>query len=51
LICFNNTDTGTPQSGVISPLFANIALHGMEDELGVKYYFLLLFLLPYVYLT
>ena len=29
---------GTPQGGVISPLLANIALHGMEEELGVRYY-------------
>lgn len=36
---FNNTDTGTPQGGIISPLLANIALHGMENELGVKYKF------------
>lgn len=27
---FHNTETGTPQGGVISPLLANIALHGME---------------------
>jgi len=27
---FNETDRGTPQGGVISPLLANIALHGME---------------------
>ncbi|MDH6102789.1 reverse transcriptase domain-containing protein [Chrysosporum ovalisporum ANA283AFssAo] len=25
------TETGTPQQGVISPLLANIALHGMEE--------------------
>jgi len=31
------TETGTPQGGVISPLLANIALHGMEEALGVKY--------------
>lgn len=31
------TETGTPQGGVISPLLANIALHGMEDMLGVAY--------------
>lgn len=29
------TDAGTPQGGVISPLLANIALHGMEAALGV----------------
>ena len=28
---FDPTETGTPQGGVISPLLANIALHGMED--------------------
>src|SRR5438105_13118437 len=27
------TDTGTPQGGCISPLLANIALHGMEKDL------------------
>lgn len=27
---FSETDLGTPQGGVISPLLANIALHGME---------------------
>ena len=27
---FEETETGTPQGGVISPLLANIALHGME---------------------
>jgi RNA-directed DNA polymerase len=30
-----DTPEGTPQGGVISPLLANIALHGMEDALGV----------------
>lgn len=34
---FNDTDTGTPQGGIVSPLLANIALHGMEKELGVRY--------------
>lgn len=34
---FHDTETGTPQGGVISPLLANIALHGMEEVLGVKY--------------
>jgi RNA-directed DNA polymerase len=30
---FSETDLGTPQGGVISPLLANIALHGMEYHL------------------
>ncbi|NEQ41679.1 MAG: group II intron reverse transcriptase/maturase [Okeania sp. SIO3I5] len=29
----SNTAEGTPQGGVISPLLANIALHGMEERL------------------
>lgn len=34
---FTETTTGTPQGGVISPLLANIALHGMEEAaLGGK---------------
>jgi RNA-directed DNA polymerase len=32
---FSQTDTGTPQGGVVSPLLANIALHGMEEALTV----------------
>ncbi|KAA0794859.1 group II intron reverse transcriptase/maturase [Bacillus sp. BPN334] len=36
---FYKTETGTPQGGIISPLLANIALHGMEQELGVRYHF------------
>lgn len=32
---FHETEAGTPQGGVISPLLANIALHGMEEALGV----------------
>jgi RNA-directed DNA polymerase len=31
-------DVGTPQGGVISPLLANIALHGMEAALGITRY-------------
>lgn len=34
---FNETNEGTPQGGIISPLLANIALHGMEKEIGIKY--------------
>lgn len=34
---FFETEAGTPQGGIISPLLANIALHGMEDALGVRY--------------
>jgi RNA-directed DNA polymerase len=34
---FHETVAGTPQGGVISPLLANIALHGMEQALSVKY--------------
>ncbi len=30
---FEDTDFGTPQGGVISPLLANIALHGMIKEI------------------
>jgi RNA-directed DNA polymerase len=34
---FHATEHGTPQGGVISPLLANIALHGMEEAIGVKH--------------
>lgn len=37
---FSDTEKGTPQGGVISPLLANIALHGFENSItshGVKY--------------
>lgn len=30
---FENINSGTPQGGVISPLLANIALHGLKEEL------------------
>ncbi len=34
---FNSTEKGSGQGSVISPLLANIALHGMEEHLGIKY--------------
>ena len=34
---FQETDLGTPQGGVVSPLLANIALHGMESAIGISY--------------
>lgn len=34
---FHETEAGTPQGGIVSPLLANIALHGIEEALGVKY--------------
>ena len=34
---FYRTRTGTLQGGIISPLLANIALHGMEEALNIKY--------------
>ncbi|MGQ4808563.1 hypothetical protein NKDENANG_01949 [Candidatus Entotheonellaceae bacterium PAL068K] len=34
---FQPAEQGTPQGGVISPLLANIALHGMEAAVGVTY--------------
>lgn len=35
---FLSTVVGTPQGGAISPLLANIALHGMEKALGITYH-------------
>lgn len=32
-----NTDSGTPQGGIISPLLANIALHGLGTHLKEQY--------------
>ena len=34
---FMATATGAPQGGIVSPLLANIALHGMESAIGVTY--------------
>ena len=34
---FHETKTGTPQGSVISPLLLNVALHGMEEVLGIQY--------------
>ncbi|OFD53384.1 Reverse transcriptase (RNA-dependent DNA polymerase) [Bacillus mycoides] len=34
---FSETQEGTPQGGIISPLLANVALHGMEEALGITY--------------
>jgi RNA-directed DNA polymerase len=35
---FTPTGEGTPQGGVISPLLLNVALHGMEEAAGVRYW-------------
>ena len=35
---FYSTKSGSGQGSVISPLLANVALHGMEKALGIKYY-------------
>jgi RNA-directed DNA polymerase len=35
---YHDTESGAPQGGVISPLLANIAFHGMEQALGVRYW-------------
>lgn len=33
---FAETEVGFPQGGIISPLLMNIALHGLQSELGIK---------------
>jgi RNA-directed DNA polymerase len=32
------TEEGTPQGGVISPTLLNVALHGLEEAAGVRYF-------------
>ncbi len=34
---YHSTTEGTPQGGLLSPLLANIALHGLEDCLNITY--------------
>jgi RNA-directed DNA polymerase len=34
----HRTEDGVPQGGVVSPLLLNVALHGMEQAAGVRYY-------------
>jgi RNA-directed DNA polymerase len=35
---FAPTEEGTPQGGAISPLLLNVALHGLEQAAGVRYW-------------
>jgi len=35
---FTSTSEGVPQGGVASPLLMNVALHGMEEAAGTRYY-------------
>lgn len=35
---FQATHAGTPQGGVISPLLANVALHGLENDIKARMY-------------
>ncbi|MEH7502918.1 reverse transcriptase domain-containing protein [Neobacillus drentensis] len=34
---FHESENGTPQGGIISPLLANIALHSLESLLNISY--------------
>lgn len=36
-VWMSSEDEGTPQGSALSPLLCNIALHGLENELNVKY--------------
>ncbi|MET9252084.1 group II intron reverse transcriptase/maturase [Nonomuraea sp. NPDC003709] len=35
---FTSTGEGVPQGGVISPVLMNVALHGMEQAAGIRYW-------------
>jgi RNA-directed DNA polymerase len=35
---FAPTEEGTPQGGIISPCLLNVALHGLEEAAGVRYW-------------
>jgi RNA-directed DNA polymerase len=35
---FTRTEEGVPQGGVISPLLLNVALHGLEEAAGARYF-------------
>jgi RNA-directed DNA polymerase len=34
---FHETESGTPQGGIVSPMLLNVALHGLQNELGTAY--------------
>jgi RNA-directed DNA polymerase len=35
--CFHETESGTPQGGIISPLLLNVAMNGLQQDLGPAY--------------